>query len=322
MPTEQNNDLSENSAKRVLRLKLFLIFGPYVFAFISIILCVVLAFNISSVSDEIEKNTEMLNGVIQQQGDLSEEVYNLSSRQEAIDTHIASLSDSVAILQGQVVSVHPGIAVTRDPNANPKRVYLTFDDGPSPNTGKILDILKQYGVKATFFTVGKETETGRELYNRIISEGHTLGMHSYSHVYSEIYAGRDSFEADLSRISSVIENATGYSPVYYRFPGGSNNKIIGDKFEEFSTVLQERGITYFDWNVSTGDATNPALSADEIVENAFADIDKYEDVIILMHDLGNKGTTVEALPIIIERLQSEGIPIEPISESTTLIQYH
>lgn len=322
MPIEQNNESSDGNNDRVFRLKLFLIFGPYLFAIIPLILCIILFFLINSTTKEVRENNEMLNGVIMQQGDLSNEVYDIAAKQEAMESQIKTLTDSVSVMESQILSVHPGIAVERDADALPRRVYLTFDDGPSPNTEEILDILKQHGVKATFFAVGKETDYCKDLYRRIVSEGHTLGMHSYSHVYNEIYASRESFEKDLDKISNLIEDATGYTPMFYRFPGGSNNKLIGDKFSNFETVLDERGITYFDWNVSTGDATNPALPAEEIVENALADIDKYEEVIILMHDLGNKDTTVEALPIIIEKLQAEGIPIEPISESTTLIQYH
>lgn len=322
MPTEQNNEIRDENSDRVWRLKLFLIFGPYVIALIPIILSVFLLVNFISMSHDVKETNEKLDGVILQQGDLSEEVYDIAQRQDVVDAQITKLADSIAVMQSQIISVHPGLVVERDADAWPKRVYLTFDDGPSSNTAEILDILKKYGVKATFFTVGKQTEESKELYRRIVDEGHTLGMHSYSHVYNEIYASRSSFEKDLDKISNVIEEATGEASYFYRFPGGSNNNIIGSRFNEFTSVLNDRGIYYFDWNVSTGDATNPSLPAEEIVENAVGGIEKYEEAIILMHDLGNKDTTVEALPIIIERLQSEGIPIEPITESTKPIQYH
>jgi len=322
MPNEQNNEKSDVSSARIRRIKTFLIVGPYAVMIIPIIICIVLLCRIISISSDIRDNNEMLNGVIQQQGDLSTQVYEMSNKQEALSNEVANLMDQVSVINGQISTVHPGLMVSRDADALPKRVYLTFDDGPSGNTAEILDILKQYGVKATFFSVGKQTDISEELYKRIVDEGHTLGMHSYSHVYKDIYSSRESFESDLNRISDLLTGVTGQEPKFYRFPGGSNNTLIGSRHDEFVSVLEERGITYFDWNVSSGDATNPALPADEIVENIFADIDKYEDVVILMHDLGNKDTTVEALPIIIERLQSEGIPIEPITESTSLIQYH
>lgn len=322
MPNEQNNETSNVSSGRIKRIKAFLLIGPYAIMIIPIILCVILICKVTLVSKDIRDNNEVLEGVIMQQGDLSTQVYELIDAQDVLSEEVARLSDEVSVINGKINTVHPGLTTQRDENALPKRVHLTFDDGPSGNTAEILDILKQYGVKATFFAVGKETEASKELYKRIVDEGHTLGMHSYSHVYKDIYSSRDSFENDLNRISSLLTEVTGKEPKFYRFPGGSNNTLIGNRYDEFASVLDERGIAYFDWNVSTGDATNPALPAEEIVENALADIDKYEDVVILMHDLGNKDTTVEALPTIIERLQSEGIPIEPITESTKLIQYH
>lgn len=322
MPNKQNNEISDVSSGRIKRIKAFLLVGPYAVMVIPIILCIFLVCKVTSVSRDIRDTNEMLSGVIQQQGDLSTLVYEISDKQDALGLEVMNLKDEVSVINSQISTVHPGLAVTRDANALPKRVYLTFDDGPSGNTAEILDILKKYGVKATFFTVGKQTEVSKELYQRIVNEGHTLGMHSYSHVYKDIYLNSDSFESDLDKVSSLLTEVTGTEPKFYRFPGGSNNTLIGNRLDDFVSVLDERGIKYFDWNVSSGDATNPPLSADEIVDNVLADIDKYEDVVVLMHDLGNKDTTVEALPIIIERLQSEGIPIEPITESTSLIQYH
>lgn len=321
MPTEQNKE-PESSNGRIMRLKMILILGPYVVALISLIVSIVLIIRISSVSSDIKETSEALSGVIMQQRDLSLEVMELSDKQSNIEERIEALSKQCIDNGDLITQLHPQVGAQRDPNALPKKVYLTFDDGPSPHTAEILDILGKYGVRATFFTVGKESEAYKDLYRRIVNEGHTLGMHSYSHVYSDIYQSKESFSADLDRISSYLEEVTGRKPKFYRFPGGSNNNVIGNKFNDFASVLSERGIIYFDWNISTGDATNPPLSSEEIVENALSGIDKHEEVIILMHDLGNKDTTVEALSTIIERLQAEGIPIVPIDESTKLIQYN
>ena len=85
-----------------------------------------------------------------------------------------------------------------------KKVYLTFDDGPSANTDEILDILRQYDVKATFFVVGKTDEASKEAYRRIVEEGHTLGMHSYSHVYDLVYSSREEFESDMLKLQSYL----------------------------------------------------------------------------------------------------------------------
>lgn len=321
MPTEQNNESNDFQKERVWRLKMVLVFGPYIAALIPVVLCVILLVSFSSVKKSVTYNSESIDGIIMQQRDLSIQVEKLAQDQEALNDRLSDLSDKTLRIEQDILTYHPN-AKNRDENAWPKKVYLTFDDGPSPNTAAILDILKRYNVKATFFTVGKESESLVPMYKRILDEGHTLGMHSYSHVYDEIYSSKSSFEADLDKISSYINEQTGYTPNIYRFPGGSKNTLIGNKFDDFCSVLNEHGIKYYDWNISTQDASNPALPAEEIVENALSDIEKYEEVMILMHDLGNKATTVAALPTIIEALQAEGIPIMPIDESTMLIQHH
>lgn len=104
-----------------------------------------------------------------------------------------------------------------------RRVYLTFDDGPSANTDRILDILAQYGVKATFFVVGKEGYTDQ--YRRIVEDGHTLAMHSYSHRYNEVYASLDSYKADLTKLHDYLYELTGEDCRFVRFPGGSSNTV-------------------------------------------------------------------------------------------------
>lgn len=203
----------------------------------------------------------------------------------------------------------------------PKKVYLTFDDGPSSNTDDILDILNQYGVKGNFFVVATDSESLQGMYKRIVDEGHVLGMHSYSHKYDEIYASREAFINDLSKIQSLVYEKTGYMPEIYRFPGGSSNLVSNISMSVFINVLNERGITYYDWNISSQDASNPMLPKEQIVENSLYGIQDQEEAMILMHDLGNKTSTVEALPEIIERLQEMGVEIAPIDENTMHIQH-
>ena len=106
-----------------------------------------------------------------------------------------------------------------------KRVYLTFDDGPSSNTSKILDILKEKNVKATFFVVGRLSDTTTPMYKRIVDEGHSIGMHSYTHKYDEIYKDTDSFIYDVEKIQLLIYEQTGIMSKLYRFPGGSSNTV-------------------------------------------------------------------------------------------------
>lgn len=201
------------------------------------------------------------------------------------------------------------------------KVYLTFDDGPSENTNAILDILDDYGIKATFFVTGKEDEASKAAYQRIVAEGHTIAMHSYSHKYSEIYASKEAFQEDFERIQNLIYDTTGVECHYYRFPGGSSNKVSNTDMSEFICYLNEQGITYYDWNVSSGDATSRAFTADELVENVMSDVVKYKTSIVLLHDATVKTTTVQALPAMIEALQQAGAMILPIDEDTTVIQH-
>lgn len=106
-----------------------------------------------------------------------------------------------------------------------QKVYLTFDDGPADNTDAILKVLKKYNVKATFFVVGKTDEYSKKMYQRIVDEGHTLGLHSYSHKYSEIYQNLNSYKNDLTKLSDLIYDVTGVRSRYVRFPGGSSNQV-------------------------------------------------------------------------------------------------
>ncbi len=201
------------------------------------------------------------------------------------------------------------------------KAYLTFDDGPSENTAEILDILKEYGVKATFFVVGREDAASKALYKRIVDEGHTLAMHSYSHRYSELYSSVESFEEDFSKIQNLLYEATGEECLFYRFPGGSSNQVNNDDMAECISFLNSQGITYFDWNVSNGDATSQVYTSEELVENVMKDVVKYKTSIVLMHDTSEKVKTVQSLSTLIERLNSENIEILPIDENTTVIQH-
>ena len=201
------------------------------------------------------------------------------------------------------------------------KVYLTFEDGPSDHTGEILDILAQYDVKATFFVVGKEDEESQALYQRIADEGHTLGMHSYSNKYSQIYQSDEAFEEDFERLRDELHQVTGVNSIYYRFPGGSSNQVSNTDMKEFIKYLNDQDVTYFDWNVTSGDATSQAYTADELVDNVLEDVVKYKTSVVLLHDANTKETTVEALGPMIEALQAQGVELLPITEDTTVIQH-
>lgn len=202
------------------------------------------------------------------------------------------------------------------------KVYLTFDDGPSKNTGDILDILENYGVKATFFVVGKEDEHSKEMLKRIVDEGHTLGMHSYSHVYREIYSSPEAFAADFEKLRQYLYDITGVECSHYRFPGGSSNTVSNIEMKTFIDYLTQEGVIFHDWNVSSGDAASKLPDVDTIVGNCTRDILNRETSVVLLHDAADKSVTVEALPAIIESIQAmEDTVILPVTEDMTPVQH-
>ena len=203
-----------------------------------------------------------------------------------------------------------------------RRVYLTFDDGPSIYTTEILDILDEYKVKATFFVLGKEDEVSTELIREIEARGHTVGMHSYSHKYSEIYASKEAFIEDYRKIRNFLSESVGIESFCYRFPGGSSNTISSIDMLEFADYLEEQGVIYHDWNISSGDGSSTVLTAEQIKENVLKDMAGYKNAVVLLHDSGDKRTTVDALPGIIEAiLAMEDTRILPISEDTVPVQH-
>ena len=205
---------------------------------------------------------------------------------------------------------------------NSPKIALTFDDGPSGNTGEILDILAEYDVKATFFVVGKEEEKYQPLYKRIVEEGHTLAMHSYSHKYNEIYQSKESYVEDLTKLQEFLYDTTGVWCRYCRFPGGSSNTVSRVDMHELIAYLEEQDMSYFDWNVSSGDATSAYISPEAIIRNSTARLQEFQEAIILMHDASDKDSTVKALPGLIERIQAmEDTKIVPITDDTEAIHH-
>ena len=199
-----------------------------------------------------------------------------------------------------------------------KTVYLTFDDGPSENTQPVLDILDRYGVKATFFVTGMHPDYF-PMIAKCYKAGHTIGMHTYSHEYDQVYASVDAYWNDLNQISNVVREQIGYVPCFIRFPGGSSNTISANYTKGIMTELaqevQDAGYQYYDWDASCGDGAEH--TADELVDATMADTSYgYKSIVFLMHDGVAKETTVEALPRIIEYFRSEGYEFAAIDRNT------
>lgn len=201
-----------------------------------------------------------------------------------------------------------------------KRVYLTFDDGPSIYTGQILDILAANDVKATFFVIGRD-ESYYPYYKRIVDEGHTLGMHTYTHEYGYVYSSKEAFAEDVNKLSDLLYDVTGVRSKIFRFPGGSSNTVTSEPIDEFIEYLNGEGIVYYDWNSLNGDAVTNELDPDTLVNNVMKDVRKNDTSIVLMHDLQSRHTTVESLQALIDTLKSEGYEILPIDENTPHVQH-
>lgn len=225
---------------------------------------------------------------------------------------------------------YPGLYsdAVAEPNvpSDQKVVYLTFDDGPSSaNTGEILDILQQYGVKATFFVVGKEIDGNEALIQRIVDEGHTLCIHANEHVYGKIYTSVEDYLADFAAAYDKIYDLTGYRVQGLRFPGGSNN-VVMQRHGTYDAIVGEmtrRGFEYYDWNSYDHDAENGNYSVQQLTEFAVHEIGKSSrnDTILLMHDAADKMDTVKALPGILQALRDQGIACLPITNATRPVHF-
>lgn len=295
-------NLSDSRRTRIRKIKNMIILSTFSIIMILIIVCIFLLYKVGSLQRQIDMlYNARVDTIYETDTSISSANTQLSEAEKLEDSKERSLSDSVITAE--------------------KKVYLTFDDGPSDNTNEILDILKKYNVKATFFVIGKRDTQSLELYKRIVDEGHTLGMHSYSHQYGKIYASLTAFKADFYKIQNFLYDVTGVKPKYYRFPGGSSNTVSSVDMFELINFLDDENITYFDWNDSNGDASSVNYTADEMVDNVINGISRENDTYVLMHDSNDKQTTVEALPKIIEELNDMRIDMGAIDGNSKPIQH-
>lgn len=203
-------------------------------------------------------------------------------------------------------------------------IYLTFDDGPSlDTTPQILDILKQENVKATFFIINYD-ENKEFLIKRIAEEGHTIGIHGYSHEYEKIYSSEEAYMNNILKLQEKIKNTTGITTKFTRFPGGSSNTISKKYCEGIMTVLTKRllneGFYYYDWNVS-GEDSGSAKTKEAVYNNVINGLSKKRSNVVLLHDAGGKQKTVDALKDIIKYAKENGYSFDNIDESTPMITH-
>lgn len=168
---------------------------------------------------------------------------------------------------------------------HPKTMYLTFDDGPSgENTSSILDALKERNIKATFFLVGENVENHPEIAKRIVAEGHTIGIHCYSHDYEALYKSVDAYLADFEKAKSVVYEVTGVESKLFRFPGGSINSYNKKVYKEIAEAMTQKGYIYYDWNASLEDAVKQS-TPEMLLANAKESTLGRKKVVMLAHDV-------------------------------------
>lgn len=198
-----------------------------------------------------------------------------------------------------------------------KVCYLTFDDGPTAEvTPKVLDVLNEKGVKATFFLVGKMIDKNRDLAKREYDEGHLLANHSYSHEYGSLYASAESFWAEIQQTEGRIREVTGEEPFrLIRFPGGSYNAgAYAAEKQQYKELLKQNGYYFADWNCLNGDAERSGVRSAAELLNRVKQTSGAKNIVVLMHDAATKATTAEALPDVIDYLRSEGYVFRRLDE--------
>lgn len=197
-----------------------------------------------------------------------------------------------------------------------KVVYLTFDDGPTPNnTPRILEILKKNNIKATFFVIGQNPD----MYKQIVDQGHAIAIHTYSHEYKQVYASEDAFFQDLYKLRDLIIEKTGVNPKVTRFPGGSSTTRVSKPIKQaIINRLTKEGYVYQDWNCDSTDASGNKVPVEKLVKNGVCNV---REVNLLMHDAYAKTTTVEALQQIIDAYRAKGYIFETLTVDSLKFQH-
>ena len=331
-PDEEESFDREN----VNRMKKLILAGIVVLFLIPLILCLILFFHMHSLEKEME---QLRQDVLSKKERMQQEVL---AKENVKDNRIEAALDKEALAKmeknragstalqltgrqaGEEKEDGKEIATEEiDPSQveESKKIYLTFDDGPSDNTGRLLDVLKEENVKATFFMVLND-KCDRQVIRRMAAEGHTLGIHSASHVYTEIYADLDSFRQDVQTVHDLLYEMTGQDVKLYRFPGGSSNRVSDVPVDDCIAWLEEEGYTYFDWNASNGDSSGSGYTAEQLEDNVLRYVHNNSGAtVVLMHDFKDCPATAESLPHLIDTLREEGYVLLPIDENTTPVHH-
>ena len=283
------------------------------------VIAVIMLWSLQVKANEVTKINEMLQMEQEEKQELQLTIEEMQQKNDEINKKLEDLMEEMKELELKNLS-----KIDKEKESKEKVAYLTFDDGPSANTPKILDILKEKNVKATFFVIGNKNMT--HIYKRIVDEGHTLGNHTYGHDYNQIYKSTDTFFSDVDKLNDLLEEATGQRSKILRFPGGSNNTVsrrAGGKgiMDIMTTAVKENGYRYFDWNVDSLDASKGKQSKDVIVKSVLNGSNHTNKAVILMHDAPAKTTTVDALPEIIDGLSKKGFIFKGLDMDMQEVQF-
>ncbi|SFC85383.1 polysaccharide deacetylase family protein [Clostridium uliginosum] len=194
-----------------------------------------------------------------------------------------------------------------------KVIYLTFDDGPSGKvTNRVLDTLKENDIKATFFLIGNQIKGREDVVKRMYDEGHSIGLHTYTHKFKNIYSSEDKFVKEMIDCRNEINEVVGISPNIIRFPGGSRKHLSNN----FLNKLHDNNFKIYDWNLENSDGLNPKIPPDKLYRKATKGSEKLSRVILLMHCTAMHKNTCEALPEIIKYYKLQGYEFKTITEDT------
>ncbi len=206
------------------------------------------------------------------------------------------------------------ILVKASPNSEDKKIiYLTFDDGPSTNvTNKMLDILKEQNVKATFFVVGYKINAREDILQRIYKEGHSIGLHTYTHIYKKIYANEDAFLDEMDKTCMEVKRVIGIEPKLIRFPSGSKNHLSKHLLEKLHT----NNYKIYDWNLCASDGIDYNIKADKLYKEATRKCINPNKIFLLMHCDSNNKNTCECLEMVIKYYKNCGYEFKTITPDT------
>ncbi|MBR4123324.1 MAG: polysaccharide deacetylase family protein [Clostridia bacterium] len=267
---------------------------------------------------KISENKELISNYSESKEKLEQEIADKDSKLKETQSQLEAEKKEKDRLASENANLKTTIEMLKKQNSNTNKIcYLTFDDGPSDNTLKVLDVLKRYNVKATFFVI---KNSKAEYIKKISEQGHTVGLHTATHSYPLIYSSEEAYYNDLNAISAVVEEQIGIKSNVIRFPGGSSNVISKSYCNGIMTALtksvKDNGYFYYDWNVDSGDASGTNVRYTVIRDNVLRGARNKNSICVLMHDTSAKSTTVRALPEIIEGLIAMGYRFEALTEYT------